>query len=62
LMFIVQYFDASSLNFLSPLTYFAVYDTTETGLNFVYIIIAAVVTAVCLVLTERLYREKVMVG
>jgi len=62
LMFTVQYFDASSLNFLSPLTYFAVYDTTQTGLNFIYIIIAAFVTAICLVLTERLYREKVMVG
>jgi len=61
LMFTVQYFDVSSLNFLSPLTYFAVYDTTQTGLNFVYIVIAAVVTAVCLFLTQRLYREKVMV-
>jgi len=61
LMFTVQYFDVSNLNFISPLTYFAVYETTENGLSFVYIVIAAVVTAVCLFLTQRLYREKVMV-
>jgi len=62
LMFTVQYFDISGWNFLSPLTYFAVYDTTQTGLNPVCIVIAAVVTAVCLFITQRLYRDKVMVG
>jgi len=61
LMFTVQYFDVSNLNFLSPLTYFAVYDTTDTGLSFIYIVIAIVVTAVCLFLTQRFYREKVMI-
>ncbi len=62
LMFVVQYYDLSSLNFLSPLTYFSVYDTTAWGLNPINILLAAVVTVVCVILTDRIYRKKTMVS
>lgn len=61
LMFIVQYVDMPSLNFLSPLTYFGVSDVVVNGLGIPYILLTVSVIAVCVYLTQRVYAKKVMV-
>jgi ABC-2 type transport system permease protein len=60
LMFSVQYLNMPSLNFLSPLTYFGVADVVANGLSPFYIGLSAVVIALCLFITQRMYRKKAM--
>lgn len=58
LMFFVQYADMPPLNFLSPLTYFPVAGVVKSSLNIIYILLAVVVVAVCVIFTQRLYSKK----
>ncbi|MCL1982670.1 MAG: ABC transporter permease [Clostridiales bacterium] len=58
LMFLVQYFEVPSLNFLSPLAYFGVADVVANGPNLMYVLLSAAVIAACLYLTQKLYAAK----
>nr|WP_312579799.1 ABC transporter permease subunit [Sedimentibacter sp.] len=56
---ILEYFgNIDYLNFLSPFRYFMVREVIAEGINFVYVLIAAAVTAVSVYLTYYIYNKK----
>jgi len=61
LMFFVQNIDMPSLNFLSPLTFFAISEVIRNGLNILYVLISVVEIGVCIFFTQRLYSKKEMI-
>jgi len=61
LMFFVQYIDAPQLSFLSPLTFFSVSVVVKSGLGLLYIVLSAVIIALCIYFTQRLYCKKEMI-
>jgi len=61
LMFFVQYDSSSSLYFLSPLAYFEISYVAANGLNIWYVLLTVLVAAVCIGLTQILYKKKVMI-
>jgi len=62
LMFFVQYDASSSLYFLSPMAYFEISYVAVNGINAWYVLLAALVAAVCICLSQILYRRKVMIA
>ena len=60
LMFFVQYIDAPQLSFLSPLTFFSVSEVVKSGLGILYVLLSAVIIALCVFFTQRLYAKKEM--
>ena len=61
LMFYVQYSGNPMLGFISPLAYFEISNTALHGLNAVFVLLAVALSAVCLLITIRLYDKKTMV-
>lgn len=60
LMFVIQYLELPGLRFLSPLTFFAVSQTMEKGISLLYLLLAAGVAGLSLLLTNWMYERKVM--
>ena len=61
LMFFVQYIDTPGLSFLSPLTFFSVSEVIKSGLQLPYVLLSAVIIALCIYFTQRLYAKKEMI-
>lgn len=61
LMFFVQYIDAPGLSFLSPLTFFSVYEVVKSGLGLLYVLLSAAIITLCVYFTQRLYAKKEMI-
>jgi len=58
LMFFVQNIDRPALGFLSPLTLFAVTEVVKSGFNVFYALISIAATALCLIITNKIYANK----
>jgi len=58
LMFAVQYFDAPSLYYISPLTFFGAWDVAANGINLLYAALAAAVVAFCVFSAQAIYRVR----
>jgi len=58
LMFAVQYFDAPSLNYISPLTFFGAWDVAANGINVIYAALAVAVMVVCVFAAQVIYRVR----
>jgi len=58
LMFAVQYFDAPSLNYISPLAFFGAWDVAVNGISLIYVALAAAVVAVCVFATQIIYQAR----
>ena len=61
LMFFVQYIDAPGLSFLSPLTFFSVSVVVKSGPQLPYVLLSAMIMALCACFTQRLYAKKGMI-
>lgn len=58
MMFFTQNVDRPALNFLSPLTFFAISEVVNTGINVFYTLLSIAVTGLCLFLTVKIYSAK----
>lgn len=59
LSILIQYFQTIDfLNFLTPFQYFPVYDVSQSGLSFIYIILALGLSLVLLLLSIKKYKNK----